>query len=409
VSVFVLVGRMVSGALVDVAAAAVETEATALVLRGAVTEAMVSAEVAIEGPVALISADVALTVVAVLEERALDGDTRAVEDTEPIFVDPGKLLVGRDVFVSFVEVLPVDRTVWLAIELDTDPDAENVMPDVSPDDVAGRVADPDTMPEDVIPEVTPEDVVAISVGVVVGVVIEPESDPEFPVPVADAVVSLTDVESAVKMVPESVVAGPVGAVTETSLVGDARMLGIMLARAVVPALVAADKPEATVGETSPPVEPAPELPGPVTPEVVGRRSEVSPPTSEAKSPPSDDAEPVETETGVEPEAVMAAPESATVGADAIVVDAVPRAVVTPETTEPRRDVTPGRRPASAELPAAVEPPLPEKETSDVTPSKLVVATGVAAVVGVTTPPGPKVMAPLLETPEADVGREVSIE
>ena len=258
----------------------------------------------------------------------------------------------------------------------------------------GRDADADVMPDAVPVDVIPP------VAVVVGVVIELESDVELPipVPVADTDVSLTEVDE-----------GPVGAVT-VSLVGDARMLEIMLARAVVPALVA------EVGDVAEAPAESPKLPGPVTPAVVvARRSEVSPPTSEVKIPPPDeDAEaavPVGTVTGAVPEALVDPTESVTTGSVAVDVGAVPRAVVTPETTEPRRDVAPGRRPASVEdAAAAVEPPVPVKETPDVTTSGLEVEAGVAGVVAVTTPPGPKVMAPLLEAAsEIEVGTEVSTE
>lgn len=351
VKVSVLDGRMVSGALDDGDANAV-VEAITVGLTGVVAGPLViaGAEGVVVGAVAIDAGVEALAVEA--SEMALDADT---EDPEPTIADPDRLPLA--VFVLLPELAEAERTVWLGPEPDTDPVPVSVALAVEePERPVGRDADGDVIPdgepdEKVMPDAKPVDEIPFPLEA--GVIIEPGGDVKLPVPVADTDVSLEVLLPPAKSDPVLLNIDPVG---KMLLLGDARMLEMMLARAVVPAL----EPE-IVDVAEAPAESTPELPDPVTPEtVVGKRSELSPPTSEDRMPLSEaDAEAEAAVIGAVPDRVGAATELLSTEPPESIVGALPRAVVTPDTTELRREPTPGRRPESVAEPAAVDPPVPE--------------------------------------------------
>jgi len=106
VRLFVLAGRMVSGALDDGDAKAV-VEAATVGLSGAVAETLLPAALVIAGAEAVVVGAVAIDAgVEVLAVEASEIDADA-EDPEPIIAD--RLLVA--VFVSLPELLGAERTV----------------------------------------------------------------------------------------------------------------------------------------------------------------------------------------------------------------------------------------------------------------------------------------------------------
>lgn len=193
VKLFVLIGRMVSGAFVEDGDGVVRA-AEALVLTGAVAEILVStdADVATEvDPEAEVVKPVADTVtLALSEERALDGEAVAVDEAEAMLVEPDRLEVGRDVSVMFAVLLPEAERVGLAIELDV---IKLPLSVTFPEEV-GRVMDPEA-------EVIPEADVEIPVGVVVGALTELEAEVVTPVPEAEVEIPVP--EGVVTPVPDA--------------------------------------------------------------------------------------------------------------------------------------------------------------------------------------------------------------
>jgi hypothetical protein len=205
-----------------------------------------------------------------------------------------------------------------------------------------------------------------------------------------------------------------------------KMLEIMLARPVLDegaldtGVAVAETPEETGPVIPDEIAVAPVEAGPVIPEVsvtevaVEPRSEVTPLTTELRTEvgripvavEDAGAVPVDcgTVTGSEPGTEVA-------GLEVAVVGAVPTAVVTPETTELKRDETGGRMPLSVGVAeaGAVDPPLPVKESPDVTLSGVPVEVGATVLLEPPRiPDGPKIMPPVLEEGAADDGTVVSL-
>lgn len=238
-------------------------------------------------------------------------------------------------------------------------------------------------------EVIPEGVlVGVVIPVEVGVVIVPVGEvvvSGIPVPV--------DVGPVGVGVPEGVTVGPVEVPESVAEPVLEKMLEITLARSVlddggaVPGPVIPDEISVT------PVEAGPVIPeGSLVVVGVGTRFEVTSLTTELRA-----------EVGRIPVSVE---DGGAVPVEAGDVGAVPTALVTPETTELKRDVTGERMPLSVGVAeaGAVEPPLPEKETPEVTLSGVVVVAGASLVLDPPRiPDGPKRIPPVLEEAGSDDG------